>query len=60
MADKGYDSAEKRKTLSAMKLKSRIMHKAQKNHKLTEREKAVNRGISKVRYTVERNFGSMR
>ena len=49
MADKGYDSEEKRKTLSAMKLKSRIMHKTQKNHKLTEREKAVNRGISKVR-----------
>ena len=60
MVDKSYDSAENRKTFSAMRLKSRIMHKAQKNCKLTEREKAVNRGISKARYTAERTFGSMR
>ena len=59
MADKGYDSAENRKELSRMKLKSRIMHKAQRNHKLTEREKSVNKAISNVRYAVERTFGSM-
>ena len=60
MADKGYDSLENRDTLSRMKLKSRIMHKAQKNRRLTERETAVNKAISKVRYAVERTYGSMR
>lgn len=59
MADKGYDSSENRKVLSGMKLKSRIMHKAQKNHRLTERERAVNKAVSKLRYAVERTFGSI-
>ena len=59
MADKGYDSAENREALSRMKLKSRIMHKAQKNRRLTERETAVNKAISKFRYAVERTYGSM-
>ena len=59
MADKGYDSAENRKSLSDKKLKCRIMHKAQKNRPLTEREKAVNKAVSKVRYAVERTYGSM-
>ena len=35
MADKGYAPAENRGVLSRMKLKSRIMHKAQKNTPLT-------------------------
>ena len=47
MADKGYDSQENRDTLSRMKLKSRIMHKAQKNRRLTERETAMNKAIAK-------------
>lgn len=59
MADKGYDSAVNRKKLSRMKLKSRIMHKAQKNRRLTGRERTVNRAISKLHYAVERTFGSM-
>lgn len=59
MADKGYDSAENRCILSGMVLKSLIMHKAQKNRPLTMRETAVNKAISKVRYAVERTFGSM-
>ena len=59
MADKGYDSSENRKVLSRMKLRSHIMHKAQKNRKLTKRETAVNKAISKMRYAVERTYGSM-
>ena len=59
MADKGYDSSENRKALSSMRLKGRIMHKAQKNRSLTERERAVNKAVSKVRYAVERTYGSM-
>lgn len=60
MADKGYDSRENRSILSGMKLKSRIMHKAQKNRPLTRRETAINKAISKMRYVIERTFGSMR
>jgi IS5 family transposase len=58
-ADKGYDSAENREILKRMKLKSRIMHKANKSHKLTDRERRVNIAISKTRYRVERTFGSI-
>ena len=38
----------------------RIMHKAQKNKPLTRRDTAVNKAISRMRYGVERTFGSMR
>lgn len=51
-ADKGYDSAENRKTLSRMKLKSRIMHRGTRAHKITEREQRVNVAISRIRYKV--------
>lgn len=59
MTDKGYDPSEKRKVLSIMKLISRIIYKSQKNRRLTERERAVNKAVRKVRYTVERIYGSM-
>ena len=59
MADKEYDSAENREALSRIKVKGRTMHKAQKNRRLTERETAVNKAISKFRYAVERTYGSM-
>lgn len=42
-----------------MKLKSRIVYKSQKNRRLTERARAVNKAVSKVRYAVERTYGSM-
>ena len=58
-ADKGYDSAENKETLARMKLKSRIMHKGTRAHKITEREKRINVAISKIRYRVERTFGSI-
>ena len=58
-ADKGYDSTENKKVLSRMKLKSRIMHKGTRAHKVTERERRVNVAISKIRYRVERTFGSI-
>jgi IS5 family transposase len=57
--DKGYDSAGNRKVLSRMKLKSRIMHKGTRASKITERQQHVNVAISKVRYKVERTFGSI-
>ena len=58
-ADKGYDSTENKETLKRMGLKSRIMHKGTRGHEITERQKRVNSAISKIRYKVERTFGSM-
>lgn len=49
-ADKGYDSAENKETLTRMKLKSRIMHKGTRSHKITERERRINVAISKIKY----------
>ena len=45
-ADKGYDSAENKETLARMKLKSRIMHKGTRAHKITERERRINVAIN--------------
>ena len=42
-----------------MKLKSRIMHKGTRGHEITERQQRINVAISKIRYKVERTFGSM-
>lgn len=58
-ADKGYDPAENREALVRMKLKSRIMHKGTRARKITERELRINVAISKIRYRVERTFGSI-
>lgn len=58
-ADKGYDSAENKKVIGKMKLKSRIMHKGTKARKITAREQRVNVAISKIRYRIERTFGSI-
>ena len=58
-ADKDYDSAENRRALGKMKLKSRIIHKGTRARKITERERRINVAISKVRYRVERTFGSI-
>ena len=35
------------------------MHKGTRAHKITEREKRINVAISKIRYRVERTFGSI-
>ena len=58
-ADKGYDSRANREALSRMNLKSRIMHKGTRARKVTEREKCINVAISKIRYRIERTFGSI-
>jgi IS5 family transposase len=59
-ADKGYKSAENDKLLADMKLGNHIMQKASKNHPLTEAQKVFNRGVSRVRYRIERTFGSIK
>ena len=50
---------ENKETLKSMKLKSRIMHKGTRGHEITERQQRINVAISKIRYKVERTFGSM-
>ena len=59
-ADKGYDSAENRGVLSRMQLKCRIMRKGTRSQKICERARRINVAISKIKYRVERTFGSIR
>ncbi len=58
-ADKGYDSTNNKETLKRMGLKRRIMHKGTRGLEISERQQRVNSAISKIRYKVERTFGSM-
>ncbi len=57
-ADKGYASAANRRTLRQRKIKSALMHKAQRNTPLTARQKQANQLISRRRYIVEQCFGT--
>lgn len=42
-----------------MGLKRRIIHKGTRGLEISERQQRVNSAISKIRYKVERTFGSM-
>jgi len=57
-ADKAYASKKHREALKARGLKNGIQDKAVKNKPLSTRQRQRNRAISKVRYVVERTFGS--
>jgi transposase, IS5 family len=59
-ADKGFASAANRKHLRGQGTKSAIMHKAQRNRPLSQRQRNANKAISKTRYTVEQCFGTMK
>ena len=59
-ADKGYKSSSNDEVLRKFKIKNHIMRKAPKKKSLTQREALCNKLISKIRYKVERTFGSMR
>jgi len=59
MADKGYKSQDNDEMLKREGSKSRIMHKAYRNKPLTHWQKRYNKLISKVRWVVERTFGSI-
>ncbi len=59
-ADKGYCSASNKEGLATMQLKSHIMHKAVRGKKLSSRQISFNSAVSKLRYKVERTFGSMK
>lgn len=57
-ADKAYASQKHREALKARGLKNGIQDKAVKNRPLSSRQLARNTAISKVRFVVERTFGS--
>lgn len=58
-ADKGYASKANRYLLKEKRLKDRIQKKAVRGRALSGREKLFNKLISRVRYKVERTFGSI-
>ena len=60
LADKGYSSDKNREILKNKQLKDFIMYKAARGRKLTEYQKMINKGISKIRYVVEQVFGILK
>lgn len=58
--DKGYQSLKNEELLKEEEFKNRILKKAKKNKPLRETEKRFNKLCGKVRYKVERTFGSIR
>ena len=59
-ADKGYSSKKNDMLLKKKKLKNHILKKARKNRPLTQWEKQFNKLVGKVRFKVERTFGSIK
>jgi IS5 family transposase len=59
-ADKGYAYQKNRDYIKAKQLKDGIMHKKPPKKELDDKLKRVNKLISKVRYVVERTFGSVK
>ncbi len=57
-ADKAYGSQKHRNALKERSIKNGIQDKAAKNKPLTLRQRQRNRLITKVRFVVERTFGS--
>ena len=60
LADKGYASAENRRSLEEGGLTDGIMYKAGRGRKLSPDEKLMNRVISRLRGKVERAFGTLK
>lgn len=59
-ADKGYKSERNDRIVSEKGLRNHIMLKARKNKPLTQRELLFNNLVSKIRYKIERTFGSIK
>lgn len=58
--DKGYRSEKNENLIRGKKLRSRVLHKAKRNKPLTARERKRNKLIGKIRFVVERTFGSIK
>jgi IS5 family transposase len=59
-ADKGYAGEPNRLYLEANKYQDKIMRKAYRNRPLLEEDKNRNKAISKIRWIVERSFGTLK
>ena len=60
LADKGYSSRKNREMLKARGLHDGIMEKAARGRPLGDESKGRNRLISRIRYTVEQGFGTLK
>lgn len=60
LADKGYCAQANEALLHSRDLRSGIQRKAARNKPLTSREKRYNQLVGKVRYKIERVFGSIK
>jgi IS5 family transposase len=60
LADKGYCAKANEALLHSKGLRSGIQRKAYRNKSLTRREKQYNKLVGKVRYKIERVFGSIK
>jgi len=58
--DKGYDSAHNREMLSSKQLEDKIMRKHKPRKPRDEATIERNKDISKIRYVVERTFGTLK
>lgn len=59
-ADKAYRSMAHNAMLKRKALKNGMHYRAARNNALTPRQKQFNRGVSGLRYTIERTFGGMK
>jgi len=59
-ADKGYASESNSRALAEKGWQDRIMKKAYRNKPLSEEDKKRNKAISKIRWVVERSFGTLK
>lgn len=59
-ADKGYTSEANSRMLELRHLGNKIMHRGTRKHPISDEERRENDEISRIRYRVERTFGSMR
>lgn len=59
-ADKGYALKDNSDFLKSKKIRNGIMNKASRGHVLSKRKKQRNKAISKLRYIVERCFGTLK
>ena len=59
-ADKAYDSTKNRNILHKNKLKDGLMRKKIKNQPLDKKHIKFNKSISKIRFVVERTYGTLK
>jgi transposase, IS5 family len=59
-ADKGYDKHKRRKDLQRRGIFPGLMHRANKHHALSAKQKAFNERITGLRAPVERTFGILK